>query len=148
MGSDKMNGCLQEYVQKKIFQSRVHFLPPVSHAEVTTYVSSADIGIIPSQSTCLNYYYGLGNKIFHYIAAGVPVAVSNHPEKKRIVDKYGVGITFDSSNPKDIAKKTMKLLNDPELRKQMRIRARMAHLKKLNWEKEAQKIYQIYREMD
>ena len=95
-----------------------------------------------------NSYYALGNKIFHYIAAGVPIAVSDQPERRRIVQKYGVGIVFDASDPQDIARKIRHVLQDPQSCQQMRQRARQAHLTELNWEKEAQKLCQVYQELE
>jgi len=148
MGPDKMNGRLQDFTQVHGWQSRVHFLPPVPQDEVAIYVASSDLGVIPSQSTSLNGYFGLGNKIFHYIAAGVPIAVSDQPERKRIVDKFRIGVTFDSSNPRDIAKKIVQVMKDPQEAQRMRERARQAHLTELNWENEAQKLFQIYQELE
>jgi glycosyltransferase involved in cell wall biosynthesis len=147
MGPDRMGGRLQNYAREHGRPSAVHFLPPVPQEKVAAYVASADIGVIPSQSTCLNSHYGLGNKIFHYISAGVPIAVSDQPERKRIVQEYGVGTTFNASDPQNIAQKISQVLQDPAMCQQMRQRARQAHQTELNWEKEVQKLHQVYQEL-
>lgn len=148
MGPDRMEGKLHKYVEQLGLQSQVRIMPPVPQDEVASYVAFADLGIITSQSNCLNRYYGLGNKIFHYIAAGVPIAVSNQPERKRIVEEYGLGVVFDETNPKDIAEKIQSLVRKPQLCQQMRQHARAAHTKELNWEHEGEKLLQIYRGLE
>jgi len=148
MGPDRMDGRLQSYAREHGLQSRVRFLSPVSQGKVAEYVASADIGIAATQSTCLNNYYSLGNKIFHYIAAGIPVALSNQPESRRIVQEYGVGIVFDETDPKDIARKIQQVLRNPQLLQQLRQRAREAHITQLNWENEAQKLCRVYEELE
>jgi glycosyltransferase involved in cell wall biosynthesis len=144
MGPDRMGGRLQSYANEPALQSRVRFLPPVPEAEVAEYVASADVGVVPSQSTSLNRYYGLGNKIFHYIAAGVPVVVSNQPERRRIVEQYDIGAVFDETDPQDIARTIRQLVDDPRAYQQLRQRVREAHWQALNWEHEVQKLSQVY----
>lgn len=144
MGPDGMNGKLQQYAAQLNVDSRVKFLPPVPQEEVTRYVKDADIGVIATQSNSLNSYYGLGNKIFHYIAAGIPVAVSNQPERRRIVESYNLGVVFDETNPKDIASKINQTLKDPMRYQQLRRNVLQAHQEELNWEKESRKLVSLY----
>jgi len=144
MGPDRMEGELQRYTKRQGLQSHVRFLPPVPENDVAEYVAGADVGIIAVPSTSMNRYFGLGNKIFHYIAAGVPIAVSNQPERRRIVEEYEIGIVFDENDPQDIAAKTQALLRDPGMYQELRQRAQEAHLSHLNWETEAEKLVQVY----
>src|SRR5690606_10936682 len=59
-----------------------------------------------------NFYYALPNKIFEYLAAGLPIAGAEFPEVKAIIDQYEVGVTFDPYNPKSIGAALHKL-SDP-----------------------------------
>jgi glycosyltransferase involved in cell wall biosynthesis len=144
MGPDRMDGRLQDYVDGMDLTSRVRIIPPVPEEDVASYVSAADVGVVASQSTCLNRYYGLGNKIFHYVAAGIPIAVSDQPERRRLAETYGIGLVFDETDPRDIARKIEELLSNAELRREMRGRARRAHSAELNWEAQEAKLLKLY----
>ena len=82
----------------------------------------------------LNYYHAGDYKLFHYIVAGIPLAVSNHPEKRRLIERYGIGATFDESDPRDIARVINELLADPARYQAMRERCARVGREELNWE--------------
>ncbi len=144
MGKDRLNGRLQSLVSQMGLQERVLFREPVPPDEVARYVASADLGVIPTQDVDLSYHYGAGNKLFHYIMAGIPAAVSDQPEKRRIVETYGVGAVFDQSDPQDIARVINSLLNDRERYERMCRNARRAAREELNWGHEARKLLVLY----
>ena len=47
----------------------------------------ADVGMIPFLNTSLNNFHGLPNKIFEYIAAGIPVVASDFPQLRAVIDR-------------------------------------------------------------
>ncbi|MBT6269535.1 MAG: glycosyltransferase [Phycisphaerae bacterium] len=87
-----------------VLNTTVFFRGPVESSRVLEYVASADIGVVPTQACCLSYEFESSNKIFHCVMAGVPLAMSNHIEKRNLQETYGIGALFDETNPKDIAK--------------------------------------------
>jgi glycosyltransferase involved in cell wall biosynthesis len=147
MGPDKLNGKLERLAQEFGVQDRVKFRSPVPPDQVSRYVASADIGLMPTQATKLSYYYGCGNKLFHYLMAGIPAAVSNHPEKRRVVETYDVGTIFDETNPKDIAQAINTVLDDEQRYQRMCRNARKATREELNWQIEEQKLLHLYRSL-
>ena len=48
--------------------------------------AEADVGVTLLQDTCENHRLALPNKLFEYIAAGVPVVASALPEVQRLVE--------------------------------------------------------------
>ncbi len=70
---------------------RVSLLPSVPLAELLSYTAEADVGVTLLQDTCENHRLALPNKLFEYIAAGVPVIASALPETERLIDEYRVG---------------------------------------------------------
>ncbi|MBW2037751.1 MAG: glycosyltransferase family 4 protein, partial [Deltaproteobacteria bacterium] len=80
---------------------KVILVPPVEPDEVCEYISSADVGLMLTENECLSYYYGAGNKLFHYLMAGVPVIVSDQPEKRKIVERYEVGRFCKIDDPRE-----------------------------------------------
>ena len=148
MGRDRLNGKLQRLSRESGVADRVYFHPPVPSDEVTRYVASADVGVMPTLAVKLSYYYGSGNKLFHYIMAGIPAAVSDQPEKRRIVETYDVGVVFDETDPRSIAQAINDLLADRERYEQMCRNARRAAREELNWEVEEQKLLRLYRSLE
>jgi glycosyltransferase involved in cell wall biosynthesis len=147
MGPERIRGQLERLAGELRVQDRVYFRDPVPPEEVQHYVASADVGVMPTQNVDLSYYYGAGNKLFHYLGAGLPAAVSNHPEKRRIVESYGVGVVFDETDPRDIARAINELLNDDETYRAMSQRARIVTRETLNWQVESRKLLSLYAQL-
>jgi glycosyltransferase involved in cell wall biosynthesis len=95
---------IRNFVRDHKLEERVHLVPPVPHETVSTYVATADVGVIPTQNVCLSYYYSLPNKLLESTMARLPVVVSNFPEYRRFVEFSGSGIVMDERSPCDIAR--------------------------------------------
>ena len=83
--------------------SRLFFLPLVPSRDVVAAAMSADAGIWTLPNLCKNFYYALPNKIFEYLAAGLPVLAAHFPEAKRLIEDNRVGLCFDPYDPRSIA---------------------------------------------
>ena len=87
-------GPLVQKVQRSAELCRnIHYHPAVSPGALAQYTAGADIGISLIENTSLSYYYALPNKVFEYLAAGVPIIVSDFPEMARIVAEHNCGWT-------------------------------------------------------
>ncbi|MEX1142238.1 MAG: glycosyltransferase [Thermoleophilaceae bacterium] len=127
-----------------VLGSRVFFHPAVPTDEVVGYVAAADIGMVPTENACLSYYHEASNKIFHCMMAGVPLAMSDHPEKRLLVERHGVGIVFDETRPPaDIALVVERFLGDRD-RYRAAQEACVEAARVLNWEHEEQTLRRIY----
>jgi glycosyltransferase involved in cell wall biosynthesis len=83
--------------------SRLFFMPLVPSRDVVAAATSADAGIWTLPNLCKNFYYALPNKIFEYLAAGLPVLAADFPEARRLIEGYRVGLCFDPYDPGSIA---------------------------------------------
>ena len=134
VGDGVLRPALEARVREKRLEDRVRFVGWVKTDELPAYAASADVGVSPMQGTSINYYYGGDYKLYLYIIAGIPLAVSNHPERKRLVEQYGIGATFDEADPHDIARVITDLLSDPAAYQGMRERCQKVGREELNWE--------------
>ena len=146
IGSGPAKAELKDLVETMGLEKRVRFMGRIPYDELLSYTSSADIGVHPMPNLSLNNYYSLPNKLFEYIMAELPVAVSNFPEMAKIVKQYGVGVVFDPGDVKDIARAINELLKDEQKYTQMKENAKRAK-RILNWENESGKLLEIYEEL-
>jgi glycosyltransferase involved in cell wall biosynthesis len=112
--------------------------------ELKSYTSIADIGLSLDKDTNLNYRYSLPNKLFDYIHAGLPLLASSLVEVKKIVEGYDIGLCIDSLEPKVLAKKTEEMFSNNSRFAKWKENVKLA-AKELSWEKEEEKILEIYR---
>jgi glycosyltransferase involved in cell wall biosynthesis len=85
-------GEFEEHI-RHVARSRpnIHFLPAVPPEEVKNYTVDADVGLSLTENVALNNYLCLPNKLFEYVACGVPPVVSAFPELGRFVDEFDCG---------------------------------------------------------
>jgi glycosyltransferase involved in cell wall biosynthesis len=131
--------ALQDVARRAGADERTVFAGPVSAGEVVPWARGADVGVAPIQNVSLSYYLSLPNKLFDYIAAGLPVVASDFPEIRRVVGERGLGALCRPDDPADIARAIGWVLNDPARRQSLRDAARAAAVG-LTWEREAEKL--------
>ena len=102
LGSSPFSGYedgLREQAAAAGLGDRVHFLPSVPLERLLEHTADADVGVSLLQDTCENHRLALPNKVFEYVAAGVPVVVSDLPELTRLVEQHGIGWTVAARRP-------------------------------------------------
>jgi glycosyltransferase involved in cell wall biosynthesis len=72
--------------------TNIHLMPAVSPNEVLEFTADADVGLVGVQDLCLSYRLSLPNKLFEYVAAGVPVMMPAYPEMERTAKAMGCAI--------------------------------------------------------
>jgi len=144
MGWGKIENELKNEVKKLNLEDKVIFTPGVPQNELLNHSKSAEVGVIPYQFVGLNNYYTSPNKLFEYINASVPIAGSDFPELKRVIDKYDIGETFDPEDPKSIAEAVNKILDNSEHQKTLKENTKFAAAD-FTWEKEEKKLLEIYK---
>jgi len=135
-------GALSEAAGQLGVADRFHLVNPVAPEEVVAFVASATVGIAPFIGGIVNHELSLPNKLFDYLLAGIPVAVSDLPEMGRVVRQYGIGHVFDPLNPGSIAQAIRQVLdNYPALLEAVR---QPALREVFSWEAQESKLQQLY----
>lgn len=124
---------------------RIHALEPVPHEQVIDYAASATIGVSPIVPSCLSYALALPNKLFQYMAAGLPVVGSDFPQIRDALLPSGAGLTVDTRRPSEIAAALRRLLDDPERAREMGRRGAQAVAERFNWGTSAGALLDVYR---
>lgn len=92
---------------------RVHAAGPFSYPELLANMARHSVGIVGSPMVLQDFEDSMPNKLFEYIASGLPVVVLNAPEAKRFVEKHKLG--YGVTNAKEAIEAATELENDGTL---------------------------------
>jgi glycosyltransferase involved in cell wall biosynthesis len=124
---------------------RAFVLPAVPPADVVTYLAGASIGVIPLRLRGL-FRYASPNKLFEYIAVGLPVVYGDMPPVQAICEQYLCGLPCDPDSPVSIADALNRLLDDPALYQSQHDGA-LAAAQVYNWQAQEQVLLGLYRRL-
>ena len=123
--------------------SNIHYVPSVPPGALSLYTVGADVGLALVEDLCLSYYLCLPNKLFEYLASGVPVIVSDFPEMAKVVNTSGCGWTCQV-NVEAFASLARTLTRDG-IKQQAAAAGRAA--RSFSWEAEATELIRMYEGM-
>jgi len=126
---------LTELARREGVAERVEFAGAVAPERVLEAAGEADVGLVLIEPICLSYRMSLPNKLFEYVAAGVPVLGSDLPEIGRLIGEHGIGLVAQPDQVADIASKLTEMLR-PERSREFRLAVRRA-AEQLSWQREA-----------
>jgi glycosyltransferase involved in cell wall biosynthesis len=141
-GDDSLESAIIDWMDTHPGMAAIQ--PAVPPAELLSWTAGADVGVTPYLNTHENHYLCMPNKLFEYIQADLPQAVSDFPELRGIVSGYGVGETFDPADSASIAAALSTVLSQPQGYYQGNLQAAKAAL---NWEQESQGLVALYRQL-
>ncbi|HET8862572.1 MAG TPA: glycosyltransferase family 4 protein [Solirubrobacterales bacterium] len=143
MGWGRLEDELRELIETEGLGDRVQIVDPVPPGEVVAAAATASIGVIPYEPVGLNNTLCCPNKLFDYLAAGLPVVASRLPELSRIVEQGELGLTFTPGEPGALGVALNEILADRERYGRMRERAHEA-AERYTWEQESKKLLALY----
>ena len=133
---------LRERAERAAVADRVVLAPPVPTREVVRWAAGADVGLAVIQNVSLSYFLSLPNKLFEYVAAGLPVVASDFPDLRRVVEERGLGTVCRPDDPDAIARAVAWVLDDPERYARLRAAAKAAATE-LTWERESRVLVEL-----
>ncbi len=141
-GRGDISNKIKSLIEEQNLTNKVIMMGAVPQEKLYAYTVQADLGLSLEEDKGLNYRFALPNKLFSYIYANVPSLVSNLPEMKNIVTKYGIGDILEQHNPKHIAKKINQMLESPHYQTWKTNCTKATQ--ELNWENEKQIIKALF----
>ncbi len=133
MGDGRDRADLERLAQTLGLDSaRVRFLGRVPNRDALRMLLSADVGIIPHHADA-SWNSTIPNKLFDYMAAGLPVVASNAVPVDRVIHETRCGIVFKDRDPVDLAG-ALAQLRDPDARRRFGEAGRAAIATRYNWE--------------
>ncbi|MCB9284435.1 MAG: glycosyltransferase family 4 protein [Lewinellaceae bacterium] len=125
---------------------RVDYLGQQPRKTVADLMAASRIGIV-TFLPAPNHNKNQPNKLFEYMAAGIPVVCSDFPRWKKLVEDRGCGLCVDPADPAAIAGAVEYLLAHPDEARAMGQRGREAMESTYNWASEERKLVDLYQKI-
>ena len=123
--------------------SKVDYRGVVSRSAVRRIMAESSAGLI-SYHPEPNHVDARPNKMFEYMAAGMPVIASNFPRWREIIEGNDFGLCVDPLNPKAIAAAINDLISNPRKARGMGENGRKAVIGRYSWTVEEKKLLRFY----
>ena len=135
----------QEYQERaaRTGQKNILFSEKVPSDQVCSAASASHVGVALTRPVSKSYELTVSNKLFEYLAAGLPVILSDVPEHRMLNERYHFGMILDKITPEALAEAAIRLKEDPTLYQELRENAMLAS-RELCFEKEGEKLISLY----
>lgn len=137
---------LKQVVDELHIQQNVIFCGFVNYDEAAKYLAGALAGVV----TFLPYKNNMSclpNKLFEYMASGIPVIASDFDLYREVIESSECGLLVDPSNTSQLAEAVVYLLGNKREAQKMGRNGRKAFHDRYNWEREEHKLFETYEEL-
>lgn len=124
----------------------VSYVGKLNRKEVDELYETARCGLLLSEISP-NAVNSLPIKLFEYMAAGLPMVISDYPMWKDFYEGQGVGICVDPKNIEQIREAIQDLVNDPQRSRQMGLKGRKLIEERYNWAVEEKRLVALYQDL-
>lgn len=118
-------------------EQRIEFLPIVPPQDLVVHCARYDIGLSVEDGLTLNHRLCLGNKIFYYLLAGLPVILSDTPAQIALAKSLGeAAVVAPYGDADGLAQAILPWLSNPDRLREARHKAWSLATTRYNWESE------------
>jgi glycosyltransferase involved in cell wall biosynthesis len=135
---------LRSDVQKLSGWRRVEFCEWLERNQLSRIMSQCALGLVLFHPLPA-HLEALPNKLFEYMAAGLPIIVSDFPLWRRLIGDTGCGLVVNPLDIDQIAEALTFLFTNPSAAKEMGAAGREAVRRQFNWGTEARRLLRFYR---
>lgn len=132
---------LEQELSARGLREVTHFTGAVDHDEVPSWLASMDVAVAPYPDLPDFYFSPL--KIYEYMAAGLPVVVSDIGQIADVVKTNVNGIRCPAGDAKALASAILRIRNDPGFARKFGKAARATVEKSHTWDAVAGRIFKI-----
>jgi glycosyltransferase involved in cell wall biosynthesis len=144
-GRSRQRKLLAKQIRKLGVEGNVIIQPAVPHHEVPAMIAEADICLAPLGLNDRNVTQGACPiKVLEYMASSRPLIASNMPIVRELVREDVDALLFSPSDPDDLARQVLVLLNDYDLSKRLADSATERAMTKFTWHQAQKKLIKVY----
>lgn len=146
IGSGSIVSQLKKLASDLNVQKYITFEGRVSENKIPSYCKASNIGLIPhlkseqTDNSC-------PNKIFTYMAMGLPIVTNDCKSLARLVIEAQSGLVYKADDPKDLARKVIELYESPQIRKEMGISGIKIAENKYNYKNQVKDLVRFYNKL-
>ena len=134
---------LEAELRAKPSWAKVDYLGFRPRGEMIDELAKARIGLVLHQPLP-NHFEAMPNKLWEYMAAGLPIVASDFPLWRDLFARIGCGLLVDPVDPRSIAGAVEYLLRHPDEAEAMGRRGRGAVEREFNWGSEGERLLELY----
>lgn len=138
---------VRAYARQRQVDGCMAFLPRVAHEQVAGFLHRARVGLIPWQPVPQMLKMCYPNKVFEYMACGLPVVASDLPGLRQLIEPAQCGILVRAEEAPAHAAAIATLLDDPDAAREMGERGRVFAQAHYAWRQEANVLLDCYEAM-
>ena len=147
-GRSRQRKFLSKQIRKLGVEGSVLIEPAVPHHEIPALIAESDICIAPLGLNDRNVTQGACPiKVLEYMASARPLIASNMPIVRELVREDVDALLFSPSDPEDLARQVLALLNDFELSQRLSASASERALTKFTWHEAQKKLLKVYEKL-
>ena len=135
VGDGTERPILEKAVARLNLGDNVRLVGWKEHGELAGYYQNASVGLLPFVDSP-HLQLTVANKLFDYMAAGLPVVAADVRPMRRIVTETGCGLLFSPGDIDALAKQIITLFHAPDMRNEMGLRGRDAVVSKYRWDQD------------
>jgi len=135
-----------ERLQSKRGWEFVDFVGKITRDEIGAFLGASQAGIL-TLLPANNHINSQPNKLFEYMAAGLPVIASDFPLWRELIERYDCGYLVDPESPESIAAAIRQVMDNPEEAKAKGLNGQRAIRSELNWEVESKRLVDLYQRL-
>ena len=144
-GRSRQRKLLAKQVRKLGIEEHVMIQSAVPHHEVPALIAESDICLAPLGLNDRNVTQGACPiKVLEYMASSRPLVASNMPIVRELLREDIDALLFSPSDPEDLARQVVRLLNDDELSRRLADSATERALTKFTWHEAQKKLVKVY----
>lgn len=121
-------------------EKRIYFSHPLPVTELVNGARNFDVGLFVMVGNSLQNKFVLPNKFFEYAMAGLALCVSDLPEMRHLIDRFGMGAVINEATPSAICGAINGL--DRNGIDKFKVSA-LAAAAELSWDREAKKLVRL-----
>jgi len=140
MGEGNAQADLEKLAEKLDVKKQVEFLGRIAREKTVPYYQEAGLFVLPSMNE------GMSNAMLEALSSGLPILATDTGGSSELIKENVNGYIIKMRNSQDIADKIEKMMNDPELAKNMGAESRKV-AEQMSWEKVAGEYFELYKKV-
>jgi glycosyltransferase involved in cell wall biosynthesis len=141
IGDGPERKSLTEKLTQRNLTGVVHFTGLIPPSEVPRFLASIDVAVAPYPEIEGLYFSPI--KVFEYMAAGLPIVVSDIGQLSEIIQNEVTGLVCPPGDSFLLARAIEKLRQSPDLRMRFGLAARAKALRDHTWSKNADRVLHL-----